>query len=68
MDNLKMKDPYVMKLVKAYDEKMQTLASGGLNSSRASFVVDVERVYEDEVVNFVSMVGVSGGRGVVHGT
>jgi elongation factor 3 len=28
LDNLKLKDPYVMKLIKEYDEKMKTLASG----------------------------------------
>ena len=31
LDNLKLKDPYVMKLIKEYDEKMKTLASGLLN-------------------------------------
>jgi len=39
MDNLKLKDPYVMKLVKGYDEKMQTLASG----------VDVRPITETEI-------------------
>lgn len=38
-DNLKLKDPYVLKLVKLYDEKMQTLASG----------VDVRPITETEI-------------------
>ena len=42
MDNIKLKDPYVMKLVKAYDEKMQTLASGMLVLSREVVMVAVE--------------------------
>jgi len=39
LDNIKLKDPYVMKLVKAYDEKMQTLASG----------VDIRPITETEI-------------------
>ena len=42
LDNIKLKDPYVMKLVKAYDEKMQTLASGVFALSRAVVMVAVE--------------------------